>query len=480
MKIFGVVFGAALGVVVPGFTGAMAADGSGTSNPNLLRGGYSAGCSNPLICNTEQPDNNLTGQGGPAPVAPQGNVIVSVDCDLVDLPAQDGLTCLPESYKAELPPPRYQQIRPAPYVNSSAQFEADWSVALRGSYQQGTNGNRFGISLSPEASLLRRTSRADFVFGASAELLKEAGDEFRLSSGALEFDAGYSINSVTNASASGRVSVEQAGRYDVGTASNVATAPIILNGSGDFSLRRQFGRFGLQATGTLARDIYSVTELVSGVTQDNKYRNRLGLGAELRAIYALGGNVDIFIEGGTERNIYDAVSPSLGVRLNSWTSSVRAGVSGNWGDVVEVEVSAGYGLRRFDSALLSDAPTALLDAELIYRPNDPIELSALFETNISAPDASTGASAQIEYAAITAARYLINDRVSVRANLGGRWTRFADTAQTQSEYSAGVGADFTVNAHTVLSADYSYELSEDTAADKTESHRVAVGVVYSR
>lgn len=471
----------ALGFVAPVFGASVVGDGANTNNPDLLRGSYGDSCADVSICGGVQADHETSKQTVTYPPPAQEKVIRKVDCALLEPSEYDYGNCPKREYSVVPQPQRVARpYKPHLPVLSLPDVDADWSVTLRGTYQQGSGGDRLVGSVLPEGSVTRRTSRGEVVFGANAELTKEGEDDFRLSGGALEFDASYAVNNVTSVSSSANLSVTQASPYAFGTGTSIATAPIIISGSADAGIRRQAGVFDLELRGNIAREIYGTTQLATGVWSDNKDRNRLGLGFGGRLIQELSARISGFIDGSVERSIYDAPSSTLGAKRDGWTYAISGGFTGNWGDVVEAEISAGYGLRRFDSALLSSAPTALLDAELIYRPDDSVELSALFETSILTPEASSDAAVQIEYSASSSASYRINDQFGVRASLGASWTRVSGSSQIDRTYSAGVGADLNINAHTQLSADYNYNLSETDTSGTEESHQVALGVTFSR
>jgi len=494
----------ALGFVLPG--SAFAADGSGTNNPQLLRGTIDSSCTNALTCNfgpgaqtpapmrTSPPAQPVRAAAATGPncaeVDPYG--LQQIGCPSPDYDAvfkdistkrsvADRTPMVREApmVPADAAPAPYRQTYPAEPVGLPG-LEADWSVTLRGTYNHGSNGERFGIAVLPQASLTRQMGAGSVALSGDAALTKEGGGVFRLSSGALDFTGDRMLNRQTQISGGLSVSMEQDSPYALDASSDIIAQPLIVTGSADVAIKRQSGRFGFEGRGNIERAVYGETELSSGDRVLNGDRNRLGVTGAGRVSYALSGRTDVFTEVSAERSIYDLTSAGTGVSLNSWTYAVLAGVSGNWDNVVVAEVSAGYGLRRFDSALLSDAPAALVNAKLTYRPDEPVEVSALFGTEFSAPESATGASAQIDYSASTTARYLINDRTAVRANLGGTWTRYSDTDEHVAVYTAGLGADFNVNAHTMISADYEYAVRDATQRVQRDNHQVSVGVTYSR
>jgi len=448
---------AVLGYFMSGFGAFAAGDGSGTNNQNLLRGTFGTDCTEPLICGSYFTDGEYGEQASN-----------QSQSDQLELMPEVGIVPLGNvlpTYSANVLPPATQ---------------VDWSVSLRGAYQKDTDGERFEVLVAPNVAISHRASAAEYSASLGAEIVRQNDNIYRLTNGALDFDAQYAVDNVTGARLSANLTIDQASPKDPGLASNVATAPIVGSGSAQIAILRRFGMLDVELRGNAEREIYSTTGLKNGTWQDNSERNRTGLGFGLQTIHELTGFVDGFADISAARDIYDRDSIGLGTSQNSWTLSARAGLRGNWSEVVEAEISVGYGLRKFDSALLSDVPMALADASFTYRPDETLELVAQFGTNITSPDPVTSASTMIEYEASGSARYVINEWLATRANISGRWARFAGSAQTEQEYSAGVGADYEMNAHTKFTTDYSYGISEITPNPVEHSHRVEVGVTYSR
>ena len=58
--------------------------------------------------------------------------------------------------------------------------------------------------------------------------------------------------------------------------------------------------------------------------------------------------------------------------------------------------------------------------------------------------------------------------------------RFVGSANTETGYGLGVGADYKVNAHTAVTADYNFDHSNSTSNGVQDAHRVTVGITLSR
>jgi len=86
----------------------------------------------------------------------------------------------------------------------------------------------------------------------------------------------------------------------------------------------------------------------------------------------------------------------------------------------------------------------------------------------------------VDYSANADVAYTVNSWLTLRALADWYSTRYAGSTNTETGYGLGAGADYKVNAHTALSADYGYDYAESTVNGVQDAHRVTVGVTLSR
>ena len=148
--------------------------------------------------------------------------------------------------------------------------------------------------------------------------------------------------------------------------------------------------------------------------------------------------------------------------------------------MLEATASAGVGLRRFDAASPGEVVTQLYDAQITFTPDPTWRMTAGFATTVAPPGPNAGGTARVDYTANAEVAYTVNSWLALRALADWNATRFAGNADTETGYGLGAGADYKVNAHTAVSADYGYDHSESTANGVQQAHRVTVGITLSR
>lgn len=360
-------------------------------------------------------------------------------------------------------------------------FDVDWSVALRGSYTKSNSGERFDILLVPSASLEHIGTRSAINLDASAEIVR-AGDGGAIDIGALRLglQSGYDLDSVTRVTANGNLALTRATPGTPGLSSTVAIPHQTTSGGFDVGVTRQFGKFNIGLTGAAQRNIYGPTTLTSGVVVDNSEQNYWALDSGLRVGFQATPIFEVFGQAGLGRDIFDHASTALGVHPNATDTTLEGGVTGRWNDILEVTASAGVGLRRFDAAGLGDVVTQLYDAQVTFTPDPTWRMTAGFATTVAPPGPDAGGTTRVDYAANAEVAYTVNSWLALRALADWYSARYAGSPNTETGYGFGAGADYKVNAHTSVSAEYGYDHSESTANGVQDAHRVTVGLTVSR
>lgn len=460
-RISGVAILGLLGAVVSSFPAFSAGEGSDTNNADLLRGTLGPVCNDPKKC-PEKFGFILPEGAAQKPV--QGTAQNAQP--KVNYPIEPPLAPVEKfTYPAD----------PLP-----AATEVDWQVSLRGGFQKDIDGERFEIIVRPQAEIVHQARGAEFRLVVDADLVKEFPGIYRLAGVNVEAQSLFEIDRVTEVSVDLGLSANQAGSSDSGLASDVASAPIIIDADLNVAARRQFGKFGAELRAGVGHGVFGPTELNSGMWRSNSARDRTGANLGFRFSHTLGPVFAGFIDGSAERNMHALPSSVDGSNQDSWNYAARAGFTGDWGEVLSGEISAGYGFRQFDDTARTNVSTFLVDAELIYRPQSDLELSALFTTNISDASPTSGATARVDFSASASASYIIDDWWTVHGDLSGNWTQFQGNGQSEQSYSAGVGSDYALNKHTQLTGDYIYGVTQTVTNTTEQSHRVELGVTFSR
>jgi len=354
-------------------------------------------------------------------------------------------------------------------------FDVDWSVALRGTYTKATAGERFDIRLVPNVTLEHIGSRSAISLDASTEITRPSeGGNIDIGALRLGLQTGYDLDSVTRLTANGNLVLTQPTPGTPGLASNIAIAPQSLSGGADVGITRQFGRFNIGLTGAAQRNIYGPTTLTDATVIDNWDQNYTSLDTGLRIGFEATPIFEVFGTAGLGRDIFDQAGS------NAADATLRGGITGRWNGILEATLSTGVGLRSFDDAGLADVVTQLYDAQVTFTPDPTWRMTAGFATTVAPPGPDAGGTTRVDYTANAEVAYTVNSWLALRALADWNATRFAGSANTETGYGLGAGADYKVNAHTALTADYGFDHSDSSTSGTQEAHRVTVGITLSR
>ena len=359
-------------------------------------------------------------------------------------------------------------------------FDLDWSVALRGTYTQASNGERFDLRMLPSVSIEQTGSRSKFEANASAEVTRPNQGTVDVSALRLNVTTDYALDRDTVLTAGGRFSVTRAEAGTPGVATAIAIAPQAIRGGGDLGVTRQFGKFNIGVTGSADRDVYGETTLRNGMVIDNADQKVWSMATGLRVGFQITPIFEVFGRAGVERDVFDLRSASLGVKPDATTTSLEAGVTGRWSEVLEATASTGFKLRRFDATSLGEVSAQTYDAKLVFRPDPTLQLTTGFTTTVAPPGPDEGGTTRIGYDANAELAYTVNSWLALRALANWNRASFVGSSATESGYGWGAGGDYKVNAHTAVTADYNYDQSETSSSGKQDAHQVTLGVTLSR
>jgi hypothetical protein len=437
---------------------AQAGDGSGSTNPQL-RGS---------IIDPADPID-LTGGTAPAPVFQQAPL------ERVDINDPDF------GYPVGEAPHAIGDMSYDPVEPQVPLFDLDWSLGLRGAYITSETSTRYEALVAPAVALTYEGVRGRLAFGADGAVSRSSdSDALRLNALRVSIAADYRFNQFTQLETDTNLVLTKASPDDPALASGVIDPPLTFIGTIDSTLTRQFGRFDVSLRGGLERDAYGPSTLTGPITQDNTSDNRILIGTGLRIAYGLTPIIKVFADGGVSHDFYDAPSPAFGVKANGTDYALQTGLSGNWGETLQAEGSIGIGLRRFDTAGVSEVVSTLFDAKLVYRPRNTVAITAGFATNVAPPGPDGTGTARTEYVASGDLAYTVNPWLALRALASWTYVDLAGSAGNERGYGFGVGADYALNRNTALTADYGFAHYETASNPDSNTHLVTVGVTVKR
>lgn len=368
----------------------------------------------------------------------------------------------------------------APQGDQEPFFDIDWASSLRGSYSRSGERESFEVLLVPSVALSHEGRRSQIEFSGEAEITQPLDNEIDVTGLRLGFEGAYGLDSVTALEANATFELEQDLPGSPGLRDDVAVGPQEISGSLELGATRQFGRFNVGVTGEIGRETYGDTEMVDGSLIDNSGRDLWTLDAGLRVGFQATPIFEVFGEAGLGREIFDRPSSALLIRTDATNRTIRGGVVGRWNEVLEAQASVGVGVRQFDEASLGEVTSRLYDARLIFTPDPTWRFEAALSTDISPPAPDEAGLTRVRYEATGEVGYTVNSWLDLRALAEWRLSRIDDGAEDERGFGYGVGADYKINAHTDLSADYAFDRSEDVVDGREDSHRVTLGITLAR
>jgi hypothetical protein len=367
-----------------------------------------------------------------------------------------------------------------PHEWGAPPFKLDWSLALRGAYVRDKNGDHFEALVVPSVTFTHEFLRGTFNFNADAELSKSTVEDYRVNALRIGLAGEYQLNADTTISGEANLNYSQGSAGAPGTASNVAIAPRFVSGDASAEVTHDFGLLTVGLRGDAERTVYGPSTLSGGALSDNSDQNTWQFGTGLRIGYKVTPILTAFVDGSAGYQMYDLASPTYGAKLDAADYAVRTGLAAKWNEVLEAEASVGVGLRRFTETGFSDIVSQLYDASITFRPDETLEFRGALATTVGAPGPDSGGTARIEYAVTGDVGYQVNPWLKLRGNAGYSYAILADTTDIETGYSVGTGADYLLNEHVTVTADYVYANSTSAPDPAEEEHRVTVGMTLKR
>jgi hypothetical protein len=359
-------------------------------------------------------------------------------------------------------------------------FDIDWSVAIRGSYTHSTEGDRLEQRLLPSVTLTHEGTRSNATVDASADLVRAENGHVDVTALRLGVGGSYQLDSLTEVTLRGDIEKTHPVPGTPGVATDIAYGPAQLSGELALGVERQFGRFNVGFGGSVARDSYGPTWRTDGSVTDNRGQDLWAVDGTLRLGFQATPIFEVFGVAGIGRDLFDTADPLTGIRPDATDTSLRGGITGRWNDILEATASAGLGWRHLDDASFADTETQLYDASITFTPDPTWRLTAGLSTTLAPPGPDGSGDARVEYQANAELGYTVNSWLALRAGADWSTTHFIGSDETESGFGWGVGADYAVNDHTALTADYDYDFGQSTADGEQAAHRMSLGITLSR
>lgn len=418
---------------------------AGEETTRLLRGGYAPFCEPAMLCAHREP---LVEPRAPAAIG----TVFAAPRPLEDIPSRPILATDPA---------------PAPLPQPSA-WDVEAAASLRGSYVAEEGNERFELLAVPEIAALYRGSRTRAELRGSVDLMRPGSGDARVEGANVTASVRHALDSWSAVSANAGLRIVR----DADAPGGTTAAPLEFIGTASGSFAHDFGKATGEVTGTLRRHVYEFAPAGGD-------SNSTGIGGALRLGYRITPILTPFVSGEVSRETFD-LAPA-GNSRDGWSYALRAGIAGDWSQVLTGEVSVGYGWRAFDEAGLPTQEDWLTAASLTYRPTATLELRAGYETLLLGRGPGAVSIASIEHRLRLDALYRVNSLLGLRASGTLSHEEFRGSGESVRRMGAGVGADYRLGPRSSLTADYEWRHRENRpAATGHEEHRVTLGITVRR
>lgn len=371
----------------------------------------------------------------------------------------------------------------APAEPAHSPFDLDWSVGLKGTYTSSSrDGGQFLTTLNPQFTAVHDGVRTDLTIDGSAELARtwDADDTIELPALRLGLSASTSLDRNTRLTGEAALTVNRQLASAPGLDPVMLDPPRVIEGSLGAGIERSFGRFNVSLDGDLSRTVHGDTLRADTGVTDNSHRNLWEADTSLRVGYQVTPIFEVFGVAGLGRDMFDDVTPGLGVAPDATSRTLRGGIAADWNGIVSATASVGVGEHDFDAAGYADVTTRLYDASVSYSPDPTVNVTGRLATEIAPAGADSSGTAQIEHVATASASYVVNSWLRLRASADWSRTLTEGTGETEVRSGAGAGADYVFNSRTALSADYGYSHVANSISGDYDVHRVSLGLTLKR
>lgn len=252
--------------------------------------------------------------------------------------------------------------------------------------------------------------------------------------------------------------------------------PLIYQYGGSAGVTQRFNRLAVSARASVDRSDYADASLGNGQVLSQKDRNLTQYGLRLRTGYEVSPGLIPFAEALIDTRKYDQAADTAGFRRDSDGLQLRAGTSIELTRTLTGEVSAGYGLRRYEDQRLRDLRAPVVEAVLAWAvsPLTTLKLRGATEFEETTIAGSSGAvtrrlSAELSHA------FLRNLTATANASYGR--SDFQGVSRQDTTIRAGFGLEYAFTRNLVLRGSFSHDrTTSNVAGNNVNGNTFLLGV----
>jgi hypothetical protein len=247
--------------------------------------------------------------------------------------------------------------------------------------------------------------------------------------------------------------------------------PLVISTGATAGVTQRFNRLAIAAQARLDRADFADAKLSDGSTLSQKDRNFTQYGLRLRAGYEVTPGLVPFLEAQADTRRYDLGVDNAGFRRNSNGVAIRAGTTLEFSRILTGEVSAGYGLRRFEDNRLDDLKGPILEAGLSWAvtPLTTIRLRGTTEFEETSQANSGGALTRTVRGEIS---HALLRNLTLTANASYGRSSFTGINRVDDTIRAGLGFDYAIGRNLVARGSYTRERATSNVPGNTISSNI--------
>ncbi|HRK23484.1 MAG TPA: outer membrane beta-barrel protein [Beijerinckiaceae bacterium] len=366
-------------------------------------------------------------------------------------------------------------------VHAAVDLQAGYdSNPLRSGSGSAVKGSKF-YQVAPEVSVVSDWSRHQLQFDLKGAylLFQDVNDADRPTLDAkLTFRGDISRDTTLNLELKEKVDTQRPGSLDLTSA--VKGRPAFYTHSGSIGVTQKFGYASITAAANVDRATYDQGVTYAGLSYDQSDRNYTTYGARLRGAYEITPGIVPYVEAMVDSRQYDREFNASGYRRSS------DGVIGRVGTTFEVtqqltgDVSAGYGMRRYDDSRLDHLSGLLIDASLVWQMS-PLTKMTLKGTSEFVETATVGSSGAVNRKVSVDLAHDLLRNVTVTGSLGYSQTLYQGIGLMEQTINAGLKFDYKIDRTFVVRGSYAYERGlSDNAGQSYLAHVFLLGLRIQR
>ena len=247
---------------------------------------------------------------------------------------------------------------------------------------------------------------------------------------------------------------------------SVGSRPNIVVDRARGAFNHRFNRLSVQLRGSVVDTTYG-TDNIFGVTESNSDRDYTLYEQAFRPQWEFTPTFSIFADLSINQRHYQVPAFSDGIIRSSTGQRYRMGVSfGQLGEYLRGEVSLGYGRQTPDSPLLPIIDGLLIDGVLTWRPTQ-LTTVALTATSEVAETTTAGSGGVLERTYGAEVRHSVSERLTGIAGISYFTRDFVGANQTEEQFVAAAGADYSLNRNAILFARYAHTVFDSNTPNSS-------------